>query len=237
MKNQLVRIALVAVVASVVFAAGCNPVDTSSPNLGQSQVVLHDRFCVRFDENRTTGEFESEVVCDQFATQIQAWLANNNVASGDVKKIFMSGGRIKLAGEFTGHAWDITSSVRIKRTDIADGPVTFLKEQTVTIPDDIDGSKGYKPRFDSHGVKLVNRALEDLVDGGDPVLVVTMKSTDVDPEPSGSDPLVFSWEACVDIMAIVKKGGGGGDDDDDDDNSDGGDDGDDDDNSDHDGDD
>jgi hypothetical protein len=90
----------------------------------------------------------------------------------------------------------------------------------VTIPEDICGPKGYKPRFDSQGVKLVNRALEDLVGGGDPVLVATMVHTDVDPEPSVSDPLVFSWKACIDIMAIVKRGHGGHDNDDDDDNDD-----------------
>jgi hypothetical protein len=212
MGRQLVRYALVAAVGVVAMSAGCNVVDSPSENLHLSEVVLHEKFCVRFDENRTTGDFESEVVCDQFATLINQWLADNDVTSEDVEGIFMSGGRIKLAGDFSGHAWDITSSVRIRRADIADGPSRFLKEQTVTIPGEIGGDRGYKPSFDGAGVRLVNRALQDLVKGCDPVLVVTMRNTDVDPEPRVDDPLVFSWDACINITAIVDS-----DDDDDDD--------------------
>ena len=216
MKKRLSGIPLSLFVVLLVFAAGCNMVDSPAPDLSKSKIVLRDKFCVRFDEDRDSGKFEKEIVCDQFAAMIHQWLEDNNVDGDDITHIFMTGGRITEGDDFKGpHGWDITSSVYIKRADIKDGPRRFIKNRTVDIPDDIDG-RGFRPRFDRKGVKLVNRALRDLVDGGDPVLVVKMVSTDVDPEPSSSDPLIFSWDACINITAIVQRG----DDDDNDSDSD-----------------
>jgi hypothetical protein len=210
MKNGFWRFSFVASVAVVVFAAGCNLVETPDANFHNASAVLREQFCVEFDEYRTSGQFESEVVCEQFAQEVGQWLADNDINGDDIRHIFMKGGLILEGDEFDGpHPWDITSSVYIKRTDIDDGPERLLRSRTVTVPEDIEGPSGYKPRFDPKGVKLVNRALRDFVDRDFPVLVVKMVSTDVDPEPSESDPLVFSWQACIDVMAILQRGQGG----------------------------
>jgi hypothetical protein len=228
MKTSFWRFLLVACVGVVAFAGGCKIVEAPDVDLNRASAVLREQFCVQFDEYRTTGEFESEVVCEQFAQEIAQWLADNNISGDDIKHIFMSGGLILEGDAFEGaHSWDITSSVYIERTDIDDGPERLLRPQTVTVPEDIEGPSGYKPKFDPKGVKLVNGALRDFVDGELPILVVKMVSTDVDPDPSEADPLVFSWQACIEVQAIMQRGGGGDDDGDDDDDDDGDDDDDD----------
>lgn len=231
MKKYVNGSVLLACVVLLVSASGCKVADPTDANFHKSKVVLYDRFCVQFDENRTEGTFRSEIVCDQFATMINEWLDDNGVDRDDIKHIYMSGGKIKEGEPFDGdHPWEITSAVNIWRTDIDDGPAQLLRNQTVRIPRSIDGH-GYTPRFRMKGVKLVNRALEDLVDGGNPVLMVQMVYTDVDPEPSDADPLVFSWKACIEVVAVVQKTGRpphhGGNNDDDDDNGHHGDDDDD----------
>lgn len=210
MKKPFLKVALIPAVLLLAFASGCNVIEApGGANLDDdASLVLHEQFCVQFDENRQSGTFESEIVCDQFQDEILQWLADNNVNLSDICSIFMSGGEICLK-PYQGHDWDITSKVKIKRLDIWDGPQTLLHSQTVTIPDSFDPC--YRPSFGYRGVRLVNRALNDLVQGGNPVLQVSMIYTDVDPEPSPSDPLIFSWCACIDIVAVV---GGGGDDDD-----------------------
>jgi hypothetical protein len=222
--------AAIACVVLLLSASGCKVIDPTDANFHKSKLVLYDHFCVQFDENRTTGTFASEVVCDQFATMINEWLDGKGVDREDIKQIYMSGGKIKEGDPYEGdHRWEVTSAVNIWRTDIDDGPAQLLRNQTVRIPRSIDGH-GYTPRFRMKGVKLVDRALQDLVDGGNPALMVQMVYTDVDPEPSDADPLVFSWQACIEVVAVVQKTGrpphhgdgddddhGGGDDDDDDD--------------------
>jgi hypothetical protein len=194
-------------------------VDTpTEPNASGGALILVETFCVQFDENRTTGTFASEVVCDQFQDDILAWFAGKGISLDCVDLIFMIGAKIKCVSFQGSHDWDVTSSVTLKRTDISDGPKTLLTSQTLTIPGECDDS-GYRPRLGLSGVLLVNRALNDLVRGGDPVLVATMVATDVDPEPSVNDPLTFSWQACVTVTAIVDKSmpcDGDEDDDDDD---------------------
>lgn len=216
MKKSFKRFALVPAVALLVFGNGCNMVDTpTQSNQNTGFVLLTETFCVQFDENRTTGTFASEVVCDQFAQDILDWFTSKGVSLNCVEQIFMIGAKIKCVSFSGSHSWDVTSKVDIKRTDIADGPKTLLTSQTLTVPGECDAPEYYRPRLGLYGVLLVNRALNDLVNGPAPTLVATMVATDVDPEPSVTDPLTFSWQACVSVAAIVKTSNCSVDDDDD----------------------
>lgn len=207
MKRPFLKVALIPAVALLLFASGCNLVDSPDTDaaLGNGPpIVIQEEFCVTFSEYRTTGTFESEIVAEEFAAEISAWLDANGVTDPNIikiRQIFQSGGRIVLGAPYSGHPWDITSSVDVLRLDIPDEAQMWLRTQTVTLPDDIV-DPGYVPRFRFRGVKTINRALEDLAAGGAPELQVTMVTTDVDPEPSVSDPLVFTWDACVNVIVV-----------------------------------
>ena len=218
MKKPFLKVALIPAVVLLVFASGCNLVESPGANLEETSVVLQEEFCVQFDEYRTSSEFTDDVT-DIYAEAILDWLAAEGVVLEDICSIFQSGGRIVLAEPYTGHPWDITSKIHVKRTDIYDEFHPYVRPQTVTLPDDIAGS-GYVPSFHYRGVRKLNRALEDLVDGGYgatsyPSLSLVMWFTKVDPEPSTVDPLVFSWDACITVTVVVGDGDCGGDDDDD----------------------
>jgi len=205
MRNPFLKVALIPAVLLLVFASGCNLVDSPDANFSNGgSVVLKETFCVTFNEFRTSGSFESEVVSDQFNAQIAQWLADNNVDPANVRKIFMfmSSGLICLNSN-QGHPWDITSKVKIKRQDIHEPTQNLLRTQTVTIPDSFDPC--YSPRMVYRGVRVVNRALNDFIDGGDPILRLTMAALDVDPEPTVQDPLIFSWDACIEILVQVNR--------------------------------
>lgn len=203
MRKPFLKVALIPAVLLLVFASGCNLVDSPGANFSDNgSLVLKEQFCVTFNEFRTSGNFESSIVCDQFNAQIAQWLADNNVDPAKVRKIFMfmQSGVICLNSN-QGHPWDITSKVKIKRMDIPEATQNLLRTQTVTIPDSFDPC--YSPRMVYRGVRVVNRALGDFVDGGAPLLRLTMAALDVDPEPTPQDPLVFSWDACIEVLVQV----------------------------------
>jgi len=200
------RFALVPAVALLVFGSGCNMVDTpTQPNENFGALIMIETFCVPFVEYHTVGQFESSAVSDQFRQDILAWFSSKGISLDCVDAIFMIAAKIKCTDFNGSHSSDVTSYVNIKRTDISDGPKTLLTSQTVTVPNECDAPYYYRPKLGLSGVLLVNRALNDLVNGGSPALVVDMKATDVDPEPSVNDPLSFTWQACITVTAIVDK--------------------------------
>ena len=215
MKKPFLKVALIPAVVLLAFASGCNLVDSPGANLDtDASLVLQEEFCVQFNEYRTTSDFTDDA-STLYATQILAWLEDNNVNLDEICSIFQSGGRIVLAEPYSGHPWDITSKIHVMRTDIYDEFHPYLRPQTVTLPGDIAGD-GYVPSFHYRGVRKINRALEDLIDGGMPTLSFVCWFTKVDPEPSVVDPLVFSWDACITVTVVVGDGDCGDDDDDDD---------------------
>jgi hypothetical protein len=216
MKKPFLKVALIPAVVLLVFASGCNLVDSPGANMAKdTSLILTEEFCVQFDEHRTSSDF-SDDASTLFATQILEWLEANDVALENICNIFQREGRIVLVEPYMGHPWDITSKIHVKRTDIYDEYHPYLRPQTVTLPGDIV-DPGYAPSFHYRGVRKVNRALEDLVDGGMPTLSFICWFTKVDPEPSGADPLVFSWNACITVQVVVGDAPcANGDDDDDD---------------------
>jgi hypothetical protein len=206
MKKPFLKVALIPAVLLLAFASGCNLVESPSGGAlsAKGGVVLQETFCVTFDCVVTSGDDITTVTSSSFATEIQAWLDANDVDPEDVCDIFQSGGTIVLAAPYSGgHDWDWAGKLWIKRLDIVDDWHLYLKAQTVTIPDDI--APGYNPRFNFRGVRTVNRALEDLVAGQNPILGLEMRQYDgdIDPEPSESDPLEFTWDACINVVVVV----------------------------------
>jgi len=59
--------------------------------------------------------------------------------------------------------------------------------------------------LNSAGVALVDRALDDLLTGQTPRLILTMEGGTITPAPSLVDPLSFAWRACVAFQIVIDK--------------------------------
>ena len=195
--TRLLGIALLG--SSLVMAPGCV--------LNNSDVVIKETVCVTLDEYQTTGTFESFLVCDQFKAQLMAALQANNLQLSDVRKITMKSGTFQTSN-VAPHDWNVTADINIARQDVVDGPFEDGPAAFVSfVNQSLEGIQIGAPEVKlSHtGVNLVNRALESLIDGEDPRLVLLVQNETVAPTPSGSDPLQFTLEACVEFQAVVKK--------------------------------
>jgi len=199
--NQLcTRLLGIAVLGtSLAMAPGCV--------LNNSDVVIEETVCVTLDEYQTTGTFESFVVCDQFKTTLLAALQANNLTLDDVRRITMKSGSFQTSN-VAPHDWNVTADINIARQDVEagpfdDGPAAFVTFTNQSLEGIQLGAPAVK--LNHTGVNLVNRALASLLDGEDPRLVLLVQNEAVSPTPSGSDPLQFTLEACVEFQAVVRK--------------------------------
>ncbi len=200
MKHHCARLlGIAALGTSLVLTPGCM--------FKNSDVVITEKVCVTLDEYQTTGTFESFVVCDQFKTKLLEALAENGLQLDEVKRITMKEGTFKTY-EVKPHDWKVTAEIDIARQDVVDGPyddgpesfVTFNRQSLKKLmgrPQDAD--------LHRHGVKLVDRALDSLLDGEDPRLVLIINNESVVPTPSEADPMQFTFKACVEFQIVVKK--------------------------------
>jgi len=176
-------------------------------------MVLNETVCVTFDQEITTGEFSTFVVCDQFKDELVAELTKNGRDLEDVKSIHMVSGTYKTQAIHP-HDWKVTARVYIARqddpsaTDYQDGPALFTDFHDQSLKK-LQGSPK-DAHLDSDGVELVDRALDSLLDGEDPRLVLVLENDSVSPEPSQDEPMSFKLKTCVRFQAILKGDGGGG---------------------------
>lgn len=200
MKNVCAKLLMVAIVGVMLAAAGCV--------YDESDLVITEQVCVNFDQTITTGSFSTFVVCDKFRETLLVELAAHNKTLDDIESIHMVSGTFKTMA-VTGarrHDWFVTADVSIARQDdpgdpVTDGPASFVSFDNQSL----QALKGAPTDADLHsdGVELVNRALQALLDGENPRLVLVVDNGSISPTPSTSDPMDFKLLTCVKFQAIV----------------------------------
>lgn len=201
MKKKMLIVAL-----SVICLLGL--VNSCIYNPRRTHVVVVDKVIVEFGEYRESPTINSSVVTDRFKEALVGALNRNNVKIEDVEEIGMVAGAYQVdAPSKAGHDWVISGRVTMARQDDPKGPVTGGPENFINMMNQSLDKAKKRPVYanlNCAGVRIVNRALADLLDGKDPRLVITLESNNIKPAPSPSDPLEFSWHAEVVFQAVVK---------------------------------
>jgi hypothetical protein len=201
MKKSCFTVLALSVLGILVLASGC-VYDSLS-----SQVVVTEKVNVQFKEYREIPSIGSVVVIDTFKDRLMDALDDNGAKLSDIQSITMVAGEYKVAAPSkAAHDWTVSGVVTMRRQDdpmgpVTEGPATFVNMTSQSLK----AAKG-KPvpaDLNSAGVAVVNHALTDLKNGGDPRLVVEMVSDSVVPAPSASDPLEFSWLAQVTFQVVI----------------------------------
>jgi hypothetical protein len=198
MKKLYARLLVIAVLGALLASTSCV--------YDHSDVVITEKVCVTIDEYQTTGTFTTFAVCDQFKQVLEDKLHEYNMGPKDVKSIHMVSGEFKTRN-VQPHDWKVTANIDIARQDdpngeYEDGPAPFMKFRNQSLKR-LQGEPEDAEMF-HHGVKLVNKALKDLIDGEDPRLILIVNNETVTPTPSPSDPMQFTLKACVKFQFVVK---------------------------------
>lgn len=203
MRRSIFCSLLLPVLGVLVLAGGC--VFENS----KTEMVLTDQVCVSLDEYRESGTLGSAVVVEDFVDKVYDMLEKHDSKVKDIKSIGVVSGTYKvLKPPLSGHDWTITSGVTVRRQDdpmgpVTDGPATFVNMTSQSLRD-AQGAPTYAD-LNSAGVALIERAMDDLLAGGDPRLLVGMDGGTITPEPTPSDPLSFTWRACVTFQVVIEK--------------------------------
>jgi len=202
MNKAMLNLLVLSAITALALMSGC----IYDPSSGT--VIVTEKVVVQFEEYREIPTIGSAVVAEDFKERIMDALDRENATIEDVVSISMVSGAYKVTKPSkAGHDWVITGTVTMKRQDdpmgsVTDGPANFID----MFKQSLDMAKG-KPvvaSLNSAGVDVVNRALADILLGGDPRLIITMESSSIVPPPSPSDPLVFKWLAEVTFQAVVR---------------------------------
>jgi len=197
------RTFLLPVACVLLLAGGCVYDDMSS------QMVVTEQISIKLDEYRTSGTLGSAVVAEDFAEDVYRILDKYDSNIKDVKSInIVSGTYQVVTPSHAAHDWVVTSAVTVKRQDdpsgpVTDGPAVFvdLTEQSLRAAQ----GKAVPADLNSAGVDLVNQALQSLLTGQTPRLILTMQGGTITPVPSIVDPLAFSWRATVTFQVVIDK--------------------------------
>ena len=167
-------------------------------------VVTHET-CATFDVSSGTASFVVPASV-YLADEINPALSDNDVAREDIVTVRVVSASYGVTG-FTApsppHDWHITGSVSVERYDVDDGPATLLNYTDESVQDAY--GKHIPASLNTDGVEIVNRALDDFIAGGNPVLVFKLNNDAVSPAPSSADQIVFSWKPCVVLHIVTKK--------------------------------
>jgi hypothetical protein len=202
MKHLCARLLVIAVLGGLLASAGCV--------VDNSDLVITDKVCVNIDEVQTDGEFSTFVVVDDFKAALDKKLAQYGKTPKDVKSIHMVSGTFKTV-KVENHDWTVSAVVNIARQDdpngaYTDGPAPLVEFTNQSLA----GLKGQPADLDAAGVQVVNGALEALLNGDEPRLVMIVENESVNPSPTSGDPMAFTTTACVQFQIVITGGSNAG---------------------------
>ena len=193
MKRILTATALIIPLVMMMGLAGCL-------EDREVEVVINQDICEPFPENHESENYTTpkEIA---IGANLDEMLSQHDYTRDDITSAHLMGGSYEITEFAHDHDWTIEGYIIVERLDIAAGPVTLIEYDNISLETElgIENSVSLHP----DGVALVNAAMADWITGANPILRLTVVSEEgVDPSPSPSDPLVFEWEACLDIQVI-----------------------------------
>lgn len=182
-------IVLVMVIA-LVTAAGCLDEKVI-------EIVLTAETTADFQQDEDSANW-TEVGAVNLGQEIRDILDNNGYSTADIKEAYMTAASYGVTSFNQSHDWEIGG-----RIDVTYGATT--KTAINYASQSVQAALGRKipVPLETDAVTLMNQALQDFLNGDNPVLTFTVVNDSVTPEPSGTDRMIFDWRAWLAIQVVV----------------------------------
>ena len=169
------------------------------------EIVLKNSTCMPFEESGTSVTFGTEAVIDM-AEEIEDSLERNDLSRSDIKtaKLISCTYQVTDLTPPDGHDdWEIGGVIKVERIGKARAAETIVQYTSQSVLGAMPAPVA--AQLVPAGVDVLNEALEDFINGEDPILVFETDNDAVVPPPSGADPIVFDWEACLNIYVQLEQ--------------------------------
>jgi hypothetical protein len=164
-------------------------------------IVINNAAYVDFHENHDSGTFTTSATIP-LGPAVDEALSGTDYSRSDIKSARIVSGSYGVLEFSHDHDWKVSGSITVERVDEPTGTVTLIAYDAQSIQEAL-GEKILAPLTPA-GVSLLNQALEDFIGGKNPVLTFAVVNSDVNPNPSTVDPIVFDWRAWIVIQVIAQ---------------------------------
>ncbi len=160
-------------------------------------VVLTGETSADFAQDEASANFTTPVTIDM-GQEIRNILTDNGYTVEDLKDAFMTSAFYGVLTFNQSHDWEITGRIDVTYKSTTATAITYTSQS-------VQGALGKKMSvpLEQGGVDLINQALDDFRAGQNNPLTFTVVNGSVNPAPSGSDRMVFTWRAWIDIQVIL----------------------------------
>ncbi|MGD9140483.1 MAG: hypothetical protein PVJ42_02995 [bacterium] len=193
MKASIKALGLLALLCALTISSGCLLEEKVI------ELVLSGETCAEFQEDHATGDFSSESLL-AYGDEIQDILDDNDIDRSDISRAFVVGGSYEVTDFSHTHDWTVGGAVLVERIGAKAEADTLLRYTSQPLTEALDNQIWAELHPD--GVDVLNTALEDFLNGQQPVLKFTVDNGTTTPEPSSSDRIVFDWQTCIKIQLI-----------------------------------
>jgi hypothetical protein len=162
-------------------------------------IVLTGETSTDFSQNETTSSWTEPAVIDM-AQEIRDILEDNGYSEDDLEGAHVTSASYGVLSFNQSHDWTISGSITVTYNG---NTQTIINYASQSIQDAL-GKKISAP-LETAGVNLINQALQDFLDGQNPVLTFTINNGTTTPTPSVSDPMIFDWRAWLAIQVIIEE--------------------------------
>jgi len=161
-------------------------------------VVLGESCTDEFDEYHTTDNWTTPRTYD-VSDELDEILEDNDIHKDQIISAEIVSATYMVT-EAPVHDWLLSGTITIEYGTEYETIVNYTNQSLW----EIDGVAKYAD-LNEDGVDVFHHAVRDYLEGASPVLTFAVENGDVDPDPSGADPIDFKWVACLKIYVIVEE--------------------------------
>jgi hypothetical protein len=164
------------------------------------EIVVTGTTCVEYEESEDSETFVTPAILD-YGDEIQQILEDNDLDRSDIESAVVSGASYTVTDFSHTHDWEISGEITVERTDVPVVPEVLITYTNVSLEQSLGAT--VPAVLEPAGVAILDEALQDFLEGANPTLILTVVSGGVEPDPSGTDVLVFVWRACITIHVMM----------------------------------
>ena len=163
------------------------------------EIVLTGETYADFSQNETTSSWTNPAIIDM-AEEIRDILNDNGYTEDDLTAAHVTSAHYGVTSFSQEQNWMISGSITVSYNAATEVLIDYTSES-------VPGALGKKisAPLQPAGVNLINSALDDFLNGQDPILTFTINNGSTTPSPSVEAPMIFNWRAWLAIQVILEE--------------------------------